>query len=619
MNNSRFDDVARRAVRRISLAKWFETLGRSALIVFPLLAVVALTGWLFDIPTLHIGLWHAIGVVIAWTALTAVWTTRQRPDAVSALALWDERAGRGEVFTSALCFESLPEPDVAEQLHLRRATQQLEEAEPKLGQELPVNLRHRAWLMPIAALVLVAVIPARPASTSEQQLDEAGRERALAAAEELARQAELDRIEEAGLTEEEKEKLKELENALDESTERLKELQEGESSRDVLSELEAMAHEAEKLSEALEGEGEGLSPEMIAELERHADTTDFGSALRSEDLGDIAAEAEAIEDKLKDKELSREEEERMEETLRKAMKKANKNDRESQTGKELEEALQRLTKNKPQQAARNFKNIAQNALQKQQRQLAQQQLKQLAQQLRKAGQQIFQNKQGNGGQGIQKLAQLQQQGLKPLQAGQQVQLAMPNGQRGQNQGMPVALGQGQPGNQQPNAMIPIPGQQAPGQGQPQGIIPGTGQGQPAGSIPVPGSGGSPVPGSGGAPVPGSGSGGSPVPGSGGGVGGLQAGTGSAGYTNNTTKAMEAKKQGTVQGVMNADGESMVRQIDPSTHREDAEREYQQRVAELLQLEEEALADEPLPASRRQQVLQYLTTLRRQLVDQQSDE
>ena len=72
-------------------------------------------------------------------------------------------------------------------------------------------------------------------------------------------------------------------------------------------------------------------------------------------------------------------------------------------------------------------------------------------------------------------------------------------------------------------------------------------------------------------------------------------------------------------VMNADGESMVRQIDPSTHREDAEREYQQRVAELLQLEEEALADEPLPASRRQQVLQYLTTLRRQLVDQQSDE
>ena len=67
--------------------------------------------------------------------------------------------------------------------------------------------------------------------------------------------------------------------------------------------------------------------------------------------------------------------------------------------------------------------------------------------------------------------------------------------------------------------------------------------------------------------------------------------------------------------MNADGESQVRQIDPASHREEAQREIQQRVAELLRSEEEALADEQLPASRRQQVLQYLTTLRRQLVDQ----
>lgn len=617
MNGSPFNDVARRAIQRISLARWFEALASSALVVFPLLAALALVGWLTNVSALRIGVWQGVAVVAGWIVLTGLWTRRRRPDAVSALALWDERTGRDEVFTSALCFESLPEPGLAEQLHLRRATQQLAAAEPQLKQDLPAPLRYQAWLLPIAVLVLVAVIPAQPASTGEQIVDQAERERALEASEELARQAELDHIETAGLDEEEKDKLKELEDALKESTERLKELEEGESARDVLSELEAMAHEAEKLSEALEGDSEGLSSEMIAELERHADTTDFGSALRSEDLGDVADEAEAIEDRLKDKELSREEEERMEESLRKAMKKADQNDKQTLAGKELEEALQRLTKDQPKQAAKNFENIARNALQKQQRQLAQQQLKQLAQQLRKAGQQIFQNKQGNGGQGIQKLAQLKAQGLKPLQAGQQVQIAMPNGQRGQNQGMPVALGQPQPGNQKPGAMIPVPGQ--PGQGQPQGVVPGTGQGQTpvpgAGGAPVPGSGGSPVPGSGGAPVPGSGG----APGAGAGVGGLQAGTGSAGYGNTATKAMEAKKQGTVQGVMNSDGESMVREIDPSAHREEAGRDYQQRVAELLRLEEEALADEPLPASRRLQVLQYLTTLRRQLVDQQPDE
>mgnify|MGYP005716233795 FL=1 len=70
--------------------------------------------------------------------------------------------------------------------------------------------------------------------------------------------------------------------------------------------------------------------------------------------------------------------------------------------------------------------------------------------------------------------------------------------------------------------------------------------------------------------------------------------------------------------MNAEGESMMRETDPSAHREDAQREYQKKIAQLLQTEEEALADEQLPASRRKQVLQYLTTLRRQLVDQQPE-
>ena len=251
--------------QRIFLAKWFEALAGSALVIYPLLALVALAGWLLDVAVLRVSFWHVSAVVASWVGLTGLWARRRRPDAVAALALWDERAGRDEVFTSALCFEALTEPEIAEQLHLRRARRQLEQDEPRLVHDLPAPLRHRAWLLPLLALLLVAVIPAQPAATGEQIVDTADRERAIEAAEEFARQAELDEIDTAGLDEEEKQKLKELEEALKESTKRLKELSDGDSARDVLAELEAMAHEAEKLSDALEGSGEGLSSEMIAE------------------------------------------------------------------------------------------------------------------------------------------------------------------------------------------------------------------------------------------------------------------------------------------------------------------------------------------------------------------
>lgn len=611
MTERRFEKVARRAVRRLAIASTLERLASSAVVVFPILAVAALAGWLFDHPVLEV--WHIAAAAFVWLSANIVLGWIRRPSAAAALAAWDENAARDEIFTSALCFEENPEPSTAEQLHLLKAVRRLDEDEQNLRRDLPAHVPHRVWILPILAAVLVSVVPAQTSAIGDRVVDEAERQRALDAAEQLAQQADIDHIEKDGLDEEEKKKLKELEDSLQESTDRLKELGDDETARDVLAELEEKAHEAEKLADALEGSDEGLSSEMIAELERHADTTEFGSALRSEELNDIADEATELQKKLENKELSREEEARFEESLRKAMKKASEQDKKTPVGEELKEALQRLTKNKPKQAAKNFQKIAQNALQQQQRQLAQQQLQQLAKQLRQAGQKIF----GGNQQGIQKLAQLQQQGLKQLnlQNGQQIKIAMPMGQ-GQQNGKPMALGNGKPGNQPPQGLTPIPGQ--PGNGQPQSIIPGTGQGQLAGQIPIPGAGQTPgagagqTPGAGqGAPIPGAGAG---AQGAGAGVGGLQAGTGTAGYGNTATKPFEAQKQGVVQGQINAEGQSMVRQIDPGSHNEDAERKYKQLVAETLRLEEEALADEQLPASRRQQVLHYLTALRRQLVD-----
>jgi hypothetical protein len=55
------------------------------------------------------------------------------------------------------------------------------------------------------------------------------------------------------------------------------------------------------------------------------------------------------------------------------------------------------------------------------------------------------------------------------------------------------------------------------------------------------------------------------------------------------------------------------------HRETTARAAQDLAIEFIKTEEEALAEEPLPLSRRQQVLRYFTALRRQLVEHDSPE
>ena len=55
------------------------------------------------------------------------------------------------------------------------------------------------------------------------------------------------------------------------------------------------------------------------------------------------------------------------------------------------------------------------------------------------------------------------------------------------------------------------------------------------------------------------------------------------------------------------------------HREATSRSAQDMAIEFLKIEEEALAEEPLPLSRRQQVLRYFTALRRQLVEREPSE
>ena len=87
MNSSQFAEVAKQAIRRITLAKWFDVLARSAQIVFPVLVVVAFVGWLLDYPVLQLDLTQTCVVSFVWFVGTALWARQKRPDAVSALAL----------------------------------------------------------------------------------------------------------------------------------------------------------------------------------------------------------------------------------------------------------------------------------------------------------------------------------------------------------------------------------------------------------------------------------------------------------------------------------------------------------------------------------------------------
>ena len=99
------------------------------------------------------------------------------------------------------------------------------------------------------------------------------------------------------------------------------------------------------------------------------------------------------------------------------------------------------------------------------------------------------------------------------------------------------------------------------------------------------------------------------------AGGSEAGRGSAAYAKNPTKAMDPKKTGVVTGQMNADGESMRYAVDGGGNEEKAERSGGDIAIEFIKVEEEALAGEHLPLTRREQVIRYFSALRRYMKDE----
>lgn len=88
--------------------------------------------------------------------------------------------------------------------------------------------------------------------------------------------------------------------------------------------------------------------------------------------------------------------------------------------------------------------------------------------------------------------------------------------------------------------------------------------------------------------------------------------------NSPTERIQVARQATVKAQLGKEGPSQARAVDPQQHTEQAERSPNTAAAEFLKVQEEALADEPLPASRREQVRRYFNALRRQLSENPSE-
>ncbi|GAG05523.1 unnamed protein product, partial [marine sediment metagenome] len=172
-----FERAGRTVVRRVALAGWLDLLGRTGPVVFPCAAAAVVA--------LRLGSSGVCGaaqgalLVLLWGGAAALWAWLRRPDTEGALAFWDRRAGRQEMFLSAYCFERRQSPTVGQSLHLSRAYPRLREDTAALPRHIPLRLRHAAWLLPVVFLVFCASsLLVRPPSADDIPVDAASASRA---------------------------------------------------------------------------------------------------------------------------------------------------------------------------------------------------------------------------------------------------------------------------------------------------------------------------------------------------------------------------------------------------------------------------------------------------------
>ncbi len=561
-----------------------------------------------------------VGVVIvaAWIFGSWIWSRHRRPASFAALAAWDEAAGRKEMFASAEFFEAKGDAHPGEKVHIARSMKTLDSEMPKLGEQLPLPKMTWQWGLPVLLLAFAFSPLFKPQLAAEDRI--IGAELAATAEEEADElEKQLEQVKEAkGLDPEEEKEYKDVvEKAKEMASKELKSAAD-KTTRELLEELEKRAREAEKMAKRLGGaEEKWASDEMLAEMRRHADTADLSDAIKDKDAKESAKESRKISKKLESEDLTREAQDRITDALDRTMKKATEEDHKKPVGTHVGIASKRMNSKKVDDAAAEFEKLARHFDRTAQREDARKKMDRLAKQLRKAGSKIA----GKNMQGMKKMAgnRRQQNNRMNMNRNQQ---NMPNAMKqnpnlsrlnmqkgmGLNQNLPMLPGlqnmQLKPGQMQgkPMALSPVPGTM---KGKPMAIVPGTGKpGQPKALIPIPGMGMGQQPGAG----MGMGMGSMPG-GQGAGQGGLQAGHGSAGLGHSKEAPLAANQNGLVGAQLNDEGEVGIRAIEGEARTEAAVRQRTQAAVDFIKVQEEALDEQNLPASRREHVRRYFNLLR----------
>jgi hypothetical protein len=605
-----FAPVAQRVQVWVALRRWLAVL-RMTLIPASLVLVLFVLAMLRG-SSAALSPWLGL---IAWSAGSLGYAWWRRPGQFSALALWDQAAGRREAFASAWWFEQHAEEGDAARAHIDAQREVLAQALPALKKDLP--LRPDRWLaVPLLIAILGSFISIVMAPPSEVVvMDPEMTRKAAEEAKKLA-QTDWERKKLAGLKEEESKQVEDLKQKLQQTATDLAKAG-GKDARDVLAELEKRAREAEKLAEELgNGKEPWASEKLVEALRQHADTADLGDSVAAKNAQTASKAAEALASQLKSPQLSAEVKQRMNETLKEVQQQADKEDRKRAVGQNVLAAGDQMQQGKPAGAGEEFQKLADKLRDLALREQARNELQQLAQQLRDSGsniagqqdssngamKQMSQTGQGDSSQqqGQQSApqtgqAQNTQQTLSPPgtgQSGQQNQMQQP--QEGQGQGQQqqpmMSMGQGQqgqagkqgqPGDGQPMLLAPVPGGAKPDDKSPLMIVPGDGA-PPDSQGPL-------------IVTPGS---------------GLPPGNAKADLNNAPTEKQNTDNQNVVRAQQGSEGQSTVRSVEGGARNEQSTRTSTQTALEAIQAEEAALDEASLPPARREQVRRYFNELRK---------
>lgn len=605
-----FAPVAQQVQRRVWLRRWLGWLGRTVWPVSGLLGLIVVglfvtgSGGLVGWGTFVFALW------IFGSAGLATW---KMPGAYSALAFWDAQTGRREAFASAWWFEQQAARTAMEEGHLQQQRGLLSQAQKSLARDLPLPLFKRWLEVPLVLLIAIHSITLVQKTRDEVPLDAAMLAAAQAEADKLAK-TDWEKKNLAGLEESEKADVEKLKENLKATAASLENAQ-GQDARQVMSDLERRAREAEKLAERLGDDKDAwASDKLVQALRTQADTADLGDAVAAKNAAQTARTADALAGQLKSPQLPETTRDRLKETLQEVDKAAEKEDRQRTVGQHVLQAGDQMQASQPAAAGAEFEKLADKMRDLALREKSREELEKLAQQLRDAGSNIAgQNEAGgmqqmnaaNGspqqsqsGQTPQvgqsqpgQQGQAGQQSLQPPGLGQanQSQMQQSPGQQGQQgQMQQMQMGQaGQPGQQgqqgqgTPMLMAPVPGQK-PGDKPPEMLILGgppgdPSEGAPSISVTMPG--------------------------------GRDPGVGKADLNADPTEKQDTSGSSVVNAQQNNDGQSSVRAVEGGTRQESATRTASQTAVEFIEAEEEALDDAALPPSRREQVRRYFNELR----------